>query len=101
MNALLSLLLASIALLLQQPQPTGIPATFTGTFKMAERGRIVVEVENGETMRMYITRSTKFLRDGKPAKVSDFHDGDKVVVDAERDVRMNLIAVRVEAEKPK
>jgi hypothetical protein len=98
MNALCTFLFA-FALLLQQPQPTGIPATFSGTFKMAERGRIVVEVEGGETMRMYTTHSTKYFRDGKPAKLADFHDGDHVNVDAERDVRMNLLAVRVEAVK--
>jgi len=98
MNALYAILFA-LALLLQEPQPTGIPATFSGTFKMAEHGRIVVEVENGETMRMYVTHSTKYFRDGKPAKLSDFQNGDHVNVDAERDVRMNLIAVRVEAVK--
>jgi hypothetical protein len=98
MNALYAILFA-LALLLQEPQPTGIPASFSGTFKMAEHGRIVVEVENGETMRMYITHSTKFFRDGKPAKLSDFQNGDHVNVDAERDVRMNLLAVRVEAVK--
>jgi hypothetical protein len=98
MTALYSIIF-TLALLLQQPQPTGIPATFSGTFKMAEHGRIVVEVENGETMRMYITHSTKYFRDGKPAKLSDFQNGDRVNVDAERDVRMNLLAVRVEAVK--
>ena len=98
MNALYAILFAA-ALLLQQPQPTGIPASFSGTFKMAEHGRIVVEVEEGETMRMYVTHSTKYFRDGKPAKLSDFQNGDHVNVDAERDVRMNLLAVRVEAVK--
>ena len=98
MNALYAVVFA-IALLLQQPQPTGIPASFSGTFKMAEHGRIVVEVEEGETMRMYVTHSTKYFRDGKPAKLSEFQNGDHVNVDAERDVRMNLLAVRVEAVK--
>lgn len=98
MNALYALVF-SLTLLLQQPQPTGIPATFAGTFKMAEHGRIIIEVENGETMRMYVTHSTKYFREGKPAKLSEFQNGDKVTVDAERDVRMNLIAVRVEAGK--
>lgn len=98
MNALYAILFA-LALLLQEPQPTGIPASFSGTFKTAEHGRIVVEVEGGETMRMYVTHSTKYFRDGKPAKLGDFHNGDHVNVDAERDVRMNLLAVRVSKEK--
>lgn len=98
MNAFYAIVFAA-ALLFQQPQPTGIPASFSGTFKMAEHGRIVVEVEGGESMRMYVTHSTKYFRDGKPAKLSDFQNGDHVNVDAERDVRMNLIAVRVEAVK--
>lgn len=99
MNAFYAILFA-FALLLQEPQPTGIPASFTGTFKMAEHGHIVVEVEGGESMRMYVTHSTKYFRDGKPAKLGDFRDGDSVNVDAERDVRMNLVAVRMEAVKP-
>jgi hypothetical protein len=98
MNAFYAILFA-IALLFQEPQPTGIPASFSGAFKMAEHGRIVVEVENGETLRMYVTHSTKYFRDGKPAKLGDFQSGDRVNVDAERDVRMNLLAVRVEAVK--
>jgi hypothetical protein len=99
MNLICTALFA-VALLFQYqqtPPPTGIPATFSGTFKTAEKGRIVVEVEDGETMRMYVTHSTKYFRDGKPAKLNEFQNGDRVNVDAERDVRMNLIAVRVEA----
>ena len=98
MSAFYAILFA-FALLLQEPQPTGIPASFSGTFKMAEHGHIVVEVEGGESMRMFVTHSTKYFRDGKPAKLGDFHEGDHVNVDAERDVRMNLLAVRVEAVK--
>jgi hypothetical protein len=80
--------------------PVSIPATFTGVFRSIESGRVVIEVENGQNMRMFITGSTKFIRDGKPSKASAFHDGDPVTVDAERDVRMNMVAVRVEAIKP-
>jgi hypothetical protein len=98
MNAFYVILFA-VALLLQEPQPTGIPATFSGTFKTAEHGHMVLEVENGESIRMYVTHSTKYFRNGKPAKLSDFHEGDRVNVDAERDVRMNLLALRVEAVK--
>jgi hypothetical protein len=90
---------AVVALLMQVP--SSIPATFTGVFRAVESGHIVIEVENGSSMRMYTTHSTKFVRDGKPSKASEFHDGDPVQVDAERDATMNLVAVRVEAIKPK
>jgi hypothetical protein len=94
-------ILFALALLFQRtPPPTGIPASFSGIFKIAEKGRIVVEVEDGESMRMYVTHSTKYFRDGKPAKLNEFQNGDRVNVDAERDVRMNLVAVRMEAVKP-
>jgi hypothetical protein len=46
---------------------------------------------------MFVLGSTKFIRDGKTVKAEDFHIGDQVAVDAERDVRMNLVALRVEA----
>ena len=91
-------LLASIAVvfaLLQAPPP--VAATFTGLYRGIESGRVVIEVQNGQNMRMFLTNSTKFVRDGKPSKSSQFHDGDSVSVDAERDVRMNLVALRVEA----
>src|SRR5947209_5662467 len=79
--------------LLQLPQAI---ATFEGVFKTSNSKFIEIQVESGDTMRMYLTHSTKFVKDGKPAKVRDFHDGDKVTVDAERDVRLNLLAVKVE-----
>lgn len=93
----------------QRPQPnanagganTDAVATFTGTFKSADKKYLFLDLEDGNTMRMYITGSTKFMRDDKAAKAADFHSGDKVTVDASRDARMNLLAVRVEAVPPK
>jgi len=70
-------------------------ATFSGVFKSADKKFITIEVEDGQAMRMYITGSTKFIRDNKPAKVSDFHVDDPVTVDASRDTLLNLVAVRV------
>jgi len=75
-------------------------ATFEGTFKSADKKFLTIAVEEGQTMRMYITGSTKFIRDGKPARVSDFHHDESVTVEASRDARLNLVAVRVEAAKP-
>jgi hypothetical protein len=91
----------------QQPAPNGpgantdAVATFTGTFKSADKKYLFIDLEDGNTMRMYVTSATKFMRDDKAAKASDFHSGDKVTVDASRDARMNLLAVRVEAAPPK
>jgi hypothetical protein len=104
-------LVASVALLLSlwqgyprpltEPiQPT-VPATFTGIFRGIESGHVVIEVDSGQNMRMFVTGSTKFIRDGKPSKANQFHDGDAVSVEAQRDLRMNLVALRVEAVKPK
>lgn len=92
-------LLAAVTLvfaLMQSPPP----ATFNGLYRGMESGRLVIEVDNGQNVRMFVTGSTKFIRDGKRSKASEFHDGDAVAVDAERDIRMNLVAVRVEAVKP-
>jgi hypothetical protein len=79
---------------------TGAVATFNGIFKSADKKFITVEVEGGQTMRMYITGSTKFWRDDKAAKAADFQADEKVTIDTSRDARMNLIAVRVELAKP-
>jgi len=86
--------------LLQAPKP--IPATFTGTFQGIESGgHLVLEVEGAHQLRMFVIGSTKFIRDGKAVKSEEFHIGDPVSVDAERDARMNLVAVKVEAVRPK
>jgi hypothetical protein len=74
---------------------TDAVATFTGAFKSADKKTLFLEVEDGNTMKMDITGSTKFFRDDKPAKASDFHQGETVTVDASRDARLNLRAVRV------
>jgi hypothetical protein len=90
-----------------QPNPsvqganTDAVATFTGTFKSADKKYMFLDLDDGNTMRMFITGSTKFMRDDKAAKASDFHSGEKVTVDASRDARQNLLAVRVEAAPPK
>lgn len=83
------------------PVDTDAVATFTGTFKSADKKYLFIDVEDGNTMRMYITGATKYFRDDKPAKVTDFHQGDSVTVDVSRDNRLNLLAVRVTAVPPK
>lgn len=91
----------------QQPTPnlpgtnTDAVATFTGTFKSADKKYLFIDLEDGNTMRMYITGSTKFFRDDKPVKASEFHAGDSVTVDVSRDTRLNMLAVRVAAVPPK
>lgn len=94
-------LLVSVAVLFALMQVPTVPATFTGVYRGMESGRMVIEVGPDQNMRMFITGSTKFIRDGKKSKASEFHDGDAVTVDAERDLRMNLVALRVEAVPPK
>jgi hypothetical protein len=89
----------------QNPNIQGGPsadalATFEGTFKSADKKFLTIAVEEGQTMRMYITGSTKFIRDGKPARAADFRHDESVTVEASRDARLNLLAVRVEAGKP-
>src|SRR4051812_7199705 len=90
--------IALLALSFLQVVPNAI-ATFEGVFKSDNGKFLEVQVESGETMRMYLTHGTKFVKDGKPAKRTAFHEGDKVTVDAERDVRMNMIAVKIESAK--
>jgi hypothetical protein len=90
-----------VAVLFALLQVPAAPATFSGVFRSIESGNIVVELENGQNMRVFVTGSTKFIRDGKPSHAAAFHDGDTISVDAKRDARMNLVALRVEAVKPK
>ena len=76
-------------------------ATFNGSFKSADRKFLFIDVEDGNTLQIHITGSTKFIRGDKPAKASDFHPGENVTVDAARDARLNLLAVRVTAVSAK
>lgn len=108
--AQLALVLVLMQVPLRQRTPLGPPsigganteavATFTGTFKTVDKKFLFVEVEDGQVMRMYVTGSTKFVREGKPAKAADFHSGESVTVDAARDARLNLLAVQVTKTSP-
>ena len=89
-------LLVSVAVLFALLQVPSVPATFTGIYRGVESGHVIIEIGPDRNMRMFVTGSTKFIRDGKKSKASEFHDGDTVTVDAERDLRMNLVALRVE-----
>ena len=90
------------ALLIQAPPLKPVPATFNGVFHGIEKGGyLLMEVEGGQELRMFIIGSTKFIRDGKPAKSSQFRNGDAITVDAERDAAMNMVALKVEAVKAK
>ncbi|HYA16356.1 MAG TPA: hypothetical protein VEF06_02765 [Bryobacteraceae bacterium] len=80
---------------------TDAVATFEGKFKSADKKYVTIELDEGQTMRMYVTGSTKFFRDDKPAKPGDFHTDERVAVDASRDARMNLLAVRVTTVQPR
>ena len=75
-------------------------ATVDGVFKTADKKFVEVQVESGDIMRLYITGKTKFIRDGKAVKSSEFHDGEKVTADATRDARLNMLAVKIELVKP-
>ena len=88
-------------LLLFQTANTAAIATFTGKFKSADKKHVLIEVDDGQTMRMFVTGATRFIRNGKPAKESDFQPDESVTVDMSRDARLNLVAVRVEAGKTK
>jgi hypothetical protein len=95
-------LLAFVAVLFALLQaPPSVPATFTGVYRGVESGHVIIEVGPDRNMRMFVTGVTKFIREGKKSKASEFHDGDAVTVDAERDLRMNLVALRVEMVPPK
>ncbi len=87
--------------LLWQAVPGQPAATFAGVFRGIASGHVIIEVDGGQDLQMFVTGGTKYVREGKPAKASEFHDGDTVEVEAVRDLRMNLVAKRVEAVKPK
>ena len=82
-----------------QGADTGAVATFKGTFKSANKKYLMITLEDGNVMQMYFTHTTKFIRDGQPAKLADFQSDESVTVEASRDARLNLLAVRVEAIK--
>jgi hypothetical protein len=112
MSILVNLALALT--LLQQPRrqarvpgggagdaPIHAVASFDAVFKTSSKKFVEIQVPSGDILRMYITRDTKFVKDGRPVAVGAFHDGDKVLAEAERDQRMNLLAVRIEAAAAK
>ncbi|MDE3196094.1 MAG: hypothetical protein KGN84_07115 [Acidobacteriota bacterium] len=75
-------------------------ASFDGVFKAVDRKFVSIQVDSGDIMRMYVTHGTRWVRDGKNVKASNFHEGDPVTAEASRDILMNMVAVKIEAKKP-
>ncbi len=75
---------------------TDAVASFSGTFKSADKKFVIVGVEDGESIKAYVTGKTKFIREGKSVKPSAFEEGEQVTLDCERDLRMNMVAVKLE-----
>ncbi len=82
-----------------QGAETAAVASFKGTFKSVNKKYLMITLEDGNVMQMYVTHATKFIRDGQLAKATDFESDEPVTVEASRDARLNLLAVRVEAVK--
>lgn len=91
----IALTLALVALFALQVNTDAV-ASFRGKVKSADKKQLILAVEEGESLRMFVTPKTRWIRNGTAAKPAEFHPGDGVDVDAARDVRLNLLAVKVE-----
>ncbi len=72
---------------------------FTGEFKRMDDKLIALGAEGGE-MEFRRTGRTRFFKDGKSIKASEFKAGDRISIEGEQDMAGRLNAINVYWERP-
>lgn len=72
---------------------------FSGRIKSADAKSMAIETEDGRQLRIYITRSTRFVRDGETLKSVTLKPGTIVSVEARQNAEFFLYAVTVQIMK--
>lgn len=81
--------------------PTGLARTLQGyiygVVKKVDKGAIILDkTEFGDDQPFKLEPKTKFVRDGKPARLSDFKPGDMIFVKVKKDKKTHeMFAERV------
>jgi hypothetical protein len=65
-------------------------APILGTVTAVGKDSITISDKNGRSIVVGIEAATKFLRDKKPAAMSDIQVGSRVVIDAHMDVKTKM-----------
>jgi hypothetical protein len=81
------------------PEETVPEVHYTARLTSLDRNFILLKLDDGRPLRMDRTGKTKFYKDSKKAKASDFGPGDHVSVDATEDQQGFLYALNVTLEK--
>lgn len=77
-----------------------VPAYFNGAIHTITKKEVTLDRGDGNVMAFSITHKTRFVKDGKEAKWSSFHQGDEVSLQSEEDFPGHFNALRVASRKP-
>jgi hypothetical protein len=79
---------------------SAMEAVFTGTVTSITKSDLGIQAEGGNVLSFSILHKTKFLKDGKTVKWSDFHNGNMVTIQAGEDPTGHPAAITVTLGKP-
>ena len=80
------------------PPLKGVIITTHGTLKQLTKKAVLIQADDDRIMNFRRSGKTRFLRDGQPAKASDFDLESKITVDAVEDNDLKLLAIAIKAD---
>jgi hypothetical protein len=83
----------------QQDDPTKLLATFDGTLKGVGSHSLTIQEENDNTVEFLVSKKTAFYNGDTKIKASDLKPGDRLTIEARRDIDGSLDAVNVRKAK--
>ncbi len=83
----------------QEPRADGVLFGFSGTIRSADQRAIILATNDGRELRIMITKSTRFTRDGEMLKSVVLKPGTEVSVEARQNAEYFLYAVTVQIMK--
>src|SRR2546422_326267 len=84
--ACLAAVLMFAGLILAQSGPTHLMGTVTAV----KPDTVTIKMQDGKSEMVMLEKTTKYMKDDKPAKSSDLKVGDSVMISAKMDTKMKM-----------
>jgi hypothetical protein len=82
----LTVLLLCAGFIFAQSAPTHLMGTVTAV----KPDTVTIKMQDGKTEMVMLEKTTKFMKDDKPAKSTDLKVGDSVMINAKMDTKMKM-----------
>src|SRR5437870_11202439 len=72
------------------PAQSGTTTHLMGTVTAVKPDTVTIKMQDGKSEMVMLEKTTKFMKDEKPAKSADLKVGDSVMINAKMDTKMKM-----------